>query len=502
MEFLDPKKHKTHMIRLFVGYFLIATALVLTTVILLYQAYGFGIKNGQVIQNGLIFMSSTPDAASIYVNGALRSERTDVRLLMPAGQSTFELKREGYNTWKRAVNVEGGTVARFDYPLLIPSKLTPVAVKKYAVKPTMATQSPDRRWILVQAAAAFNTFEVFDLTKADKEPVTLTLPETVSTLSGVHSWKPIEWSTDNSHVLLQHAAFTKDGKAATEYILVDRESPEKSVNITAVLAVNPTELHFQDKKFDKFFVYTGGDKKLSTASLAQPKLQPFLNDVLDFKVYGSDVALYATASGAPEGKVLIKLQEGQNSYTIRQVAAEGPYMLEIAKYDGNWFAVAGASSEGRTYIYKNPQEALRTNPTFALVPIQVFKGIKPQYVSFSENTRFIVAQNGLQFATYDAEAQRSYAYDLKDPIDSPQTYVDWADGNHLTYVSGNKQILFDYDNTNHQTLGTSDPLFKSALDRDAKNFYSLATQTAKDGEGKDITQYVLSATPLRTTADR
>src|SRR5882757_4688705 len=105
MEFLDPKKQRAHLVRLFIGYFLIGTALILTTIILLYQAYGFGLKNGKVIQNGLIYVSSNPSPADIYVNGQKRSETTNVRLLMPAGQYTFELKRNGYRSWKRAINI-------------------------------------------------------------------------------------------------------------------------------------------------------------------------------------------------------------------------------------------------------------------------------------------------------------------------------------------------------------------------------------------------------------
>jgi hypothetical protein len=69
MDFFDPKKQKMHAIRLGVGYALIGLALVLATTILLYQAYGFGIdRRGNVIQNGLVFLSSQPKGAAIYVN--------------------------------------------------------------------------------------------------------------------------------------------------------------------------------------------------------------------------------------------------------------------------------------------------------------------------------------------------------------------------------------------------------------------------------------------------
>src|SRR5687767_3789876 len=170
MEFLDPKKQKAHLIRLAIGYVLIGTALILTTVILLYRAYGFGISNGEVIQNGLIFVSSRPNPADLYVNGQKREETTNARLLMQAGQYTFELQRDGYRSWKRAINVEGGAVVRFDYPVLFPAKLTAETTRKYDVRPALATQSPDQRWLLVQAAAAHNVFDLYDLNADEVTP--------------------------------------------------------------------------------------------------------------------------------------------------------------------------------------------------------------------------------------------------------------------------------------------------------------------------------------------
>ena len=124
MDFLDPKKQRAHTIRIMVGYVLIAIALILTTTILIYQAYGFGVdRNGKVIQNGLVFVSSTPNPATIYVNGKKNDNQTNARLLLSSGQDTFSLQRDGYREWKRAVSVEGSSVERFDYPFLFPKTL-------------------------------------------------------------------------------------------------------------------------------------------------------------------------------------------------------------------------------------------------------------------------------------------------------------------------------------------------------------------------------------------
>jgi hypothetical protein len=81
MDYLDPKKQARHRIIMLVGYVLIAGGIVTATLILLYQAYGFGIgKNGSVIQNGLTFFSSQPHPASITLNGNLPSATPARRL--------------------------------------------------------------------------------------------------------------------------------------------------------------------------------------------------------------------------------------------------------------------------------------------------------------------------------------------------------------------------------------------------------------------------------------
>lgn len=503
MEFLDPKKQKQHMTRLFIGYFLVGVALLLTTVILLYRAYGYGFKNGQVIQNGLIFISSSPSPADIYINGEKRQERTNVRLLLSSGQYTFELKREGYRPWKRAITLEGGSVARFDYPMLFPADLTSGAVKRYDTAPGLATQSPDRRWIVVQSGADHKVFDVFDLSKPDKAPVSIALPEGISKLTGAHSWKVMEWANDNSHLLLQHIV-TSGNKLSTEYILLDREDASRSVNLTEKLGINPSHLELRDKKFDKYFLYSEADHKLWTASIDQPQPQLFIEHVLGFKSHGDDIVLYATDQDAQPGKAAIKLLDGNRTHTIRQVAAGSRYILQLARYENAWYVAAGAPSENRTYVYKNPASTLVAKPDQVLVPVQVLKANSPSYVAFSDNARFIMVQGGggQAFSVYDAETNKGYNYTVDMPMDAPQEHANWMDGHRMMYVSGGKAFVFDFDKANQEVLVSANPGYSPFFDRDYRILYTLAAEPGKSAEGKDITQSVLNSTPLRLPQDR
>lgn len=84
MDYLDHKKALRNHITLFVGYILIAIAIVIAALILLYQAYGFGVtRSGDVIQNGLTFFSSQPNPADIYINGERKSRTTNARMVLP-----------------------------------------------------------------------------------------------------------------------------------------------------------------------------------------------------------------------------------------------------------------------------------------------------------------------------------------------------------------------------------------------------------------------------------
>ncbi|HEU4913952.1 MAG TPA: PEGA domain-containing protein [Candidatus Saccharimonadales bacterium] len=493
MEYLDPKKQKAHLIRLVIGYILVGTALIMTAVILLYQAYGFGIKNGEVIQNGLVFVSSRPRPADVYINGVLSEKTTNSRLLLPAGQYTFKMQREGYRTWQRAVPIEGGSVSRFDYPVLFPVKLTTAKVATYASAPSLWTQSPDRRWALVQNPAAYNVFDMYDLDSPKAEATQLSLPTTIfNSSTGVHGWELVKWSSNNRHVLLKHLT-DDNGTKASEYILVDREDAAASLNLTNKLGVNPSQIELRDDKYDKYYLFDKTTATLKTATLERPTPEPFLDGVLAFKPHGENRVLYVTTTKTDAGKAAVRLRDGEKTYTVRQVPASDTYLVDLAQYSGDWYIVAGSAADNRAYVYKNPVDLLRKAGSDPIAPVHVLKVIAPNHVSFSDNARFIMAESGPQFAVYDAETERGYAYTQKMPLDVPQKHATWMDGHRMMYVSGGKVFVFEFDNANKETLNAMNPAYTPFFDPKYQTLYSLGAQDASQ---------VLNATALLLPKDQ
>jgi len=136
------------------------------------------------------------------------------------------------------------------------------------------------------------------------------------------------------------------------------------------------------------------------------------------------------------------------------------------------------------------------------VPVQILKTSGVSYVAFSDNARFIVAENGDSFSIYDAENDKGYAYTLKQPLDAPQTHATWMDGDRMSFVSGGKLVVFEFDDANQVTLGDAMPAYEPAFSRDYTQLYTFAPQTTKAADGAEKTQYVLSATALRTPQDQ
>lgn len=496
MDYLDPKKQFRQRIVLLTGYVLVGIAIVIGTLILVYQAYGFGLgKGGTVIQNGLFFFSSQPHPANIYIDGKLKSVRTNTRLSLPAGIYNVVLKRDGYRDWQRTIALDGGSVEHVDYPFLIPKTLAPKKAQSYDAAPRLLSQSPDRRWIVVQQPDTLTNFELYDLKSPDKAPKALSLPANLLTKasnSSTESWQLGEWADDNQHLLLQHLY---DGK--TEFILVDRANPDQSVNLNTTLSLNPAKLTLNNKKYDQYYAYDAATGSLQTVSLKNPEAVPFLEHehILSYQSYADNTMLYATDTNAPAGKVLVKLQIGSKTSLIRSFPAGTTYLVDLTEYSGSLYVTTGASSENKVYIYKDPVGQLAANPNRALTPAQVLHVTAPNYLSFSNSAQFIVTENGTEFGVYDIENKMAYHYIASKPLDAPQAHATWMDGDRLTYVSGGKTVIFDYDNTNQQTLTSAGSQYLPAFTPDYKFIYTLAPAATAG-------QFDMNQTSLLVPADQ
>lgn len=492
MDFLDPKKKRAHNIRLYIGYLLMGIALTIGTFVLLFEAYGFDFnrQTGEVIQNGLIFVDAHPEQAQVFMNGK-REGDTDMRLTVPAGEYNIRLHRAGYRDWQRTFILEGSIIERLNYAFLFPEQLDTSDIQLYASAPGFATQSPDRKWVIAQQPGKLETFDITNIGEANPPTAQIVIPTGILTpAAGTHALELAEWSTDNRHFIVKHTY-----KGGSEFVRIDRERPGESLNLSKHFNIPLAQVAMRDKKFDKLHLLdTKGN--LRFADTKSKQVTQLAAKVSAYKSYSDDILVYTTDDTAPADKTFVMVRRGDKVTKLRDLPKSKLYLVDITKYEDEWFIGVGTDTEKRAYIYHQPFKVMDQNPPQLPAPVAVLKLDKvPQHMSISANTRFIGVQAGSEFATYDAEHNRTFRYDtnLKLPIGYKAT---WMDGHRYAVVSDNKLIVFDYDGINMQTLSNAHPAFTPFFDRDYDNLFTLGASV------QVANRIALTKTPMRIPSER
>lgn len=485
MDFLDPRKRKAHIRRLYLGYILVAIAIGLGATVLLFASYGYGVdRRGNVFQNGLVFLASTPDAAQVKITNQQKTYNETVvtsdRLELKADNYDFQFLKQGYKPWQHSFDIRGGTIERLVYPFLVPETLETDVDEQYTANPGLVSQTPDRRSILVQQPNSLTNFQVFDGSDTAKAPTSFSIP--ASLLPQAAPAKPyelIEWSTDNRHILVRY-----DADGGPVFLVVDRQDPAQSLNINTEFGVQPTKVSLRDKDPERFYIILP-DKRLMAAETGDDTLQELAAGVLDFKSHGNDDVLFVTTAGAKADKALAKIRSDQRTYEIRELPLTDRYVLDLAQYRNKWYMVVGANSAKEAYIYRDPVLALQ-NANNSTPTIRTIRLDNPQQARFSATTRFVAVQNGSNFVVYDAEKDQQYKFTVNPNFQAPET-VRWMDGHRLMGVTDGKVLIIDFDGTNQQTLS---PIVVGTQPMFDDNFEQLNTLAPAES-GQTLTNTLL-----------
>lgn len=470
MDFLDSKKKKAHRIRLFIGYALMAVALSMSTVLIVLLTSGYDINRttGAIIQNGLAIIDAHPEAADIFINGKPQGQ-TSQRLFLAEGNYDVKLQRAGYRDWSHKITLEGSTIEQLVYPFLFPTNLKTTTLKTYDSKPPLISQSPDRRWLVEQEVGKFGAFELVDLNDIKNPRSELVLPsDTVTAAPGEHIFKEVEWSADNTNLLIEHSWPT-----GTEYILLNRNNALQSLNVSKLF---PDQAGFRislrSKRSDQFYLYNPATKSLMSGVANTKVATAILAHAVQFKTYKEDTIIYIN-----ESKEVHLLQKDKD-YAIRTMPDAPSYLLDYAEFNGKAYLVCGSPTDGHTYVYEDPLISLTRVPAKTPQPLRVLIVNKPEYVSFSTIARFVAVQSGSKFAVFDAETGRQFRYDTSLSVTAGQKAT-WMDGHRLALVANSKLNVFDFDGANSQQLGSILPLSQPYFNRDYDAFFTFSSNSSK-----------------------
>lgn len=489
VDYLDPKKKKAHVRRLYIGYVLIAIAIGLAAWILLYIGNGFYLnKNGEVIQNGLVYVESSPSGAKISLNGKQQNDTTDARLVIP--ESTYELilSADKYRPWRRTFDLTGGSVRRITYPRMYPVSLKTDVTQTFGEVPDMVESSVNRRLIMLHMASSPLQMQIFSTDEPLNAPIILTLnSDLITNPQAKATYRVSEWTENAEFVLVERTT-----SEMSEYLLLKTSQINEQRNITRELNIpSGATVTMRDRKENQYVVYLPADKSIRFADLNNKTLidQPVAQNVLAFKAFESDKILYATPSETDKTKTKIRLFQSGKVYEIREVLSSEKYFLDMAKLGRTLVMLAGSQAEKKIMVYRNPVEYLQSNQNVSHpVATTALRVTNPQFASFSASASIVMLYGEGEFAAHEFEADRSYNYKL-DLIYDQTKPLRWMDGARLNIVSGDYLYSVDFDGSNLEKLIPGRAAYGAYFDRDYTRLYSFLTN-------KDSSLFQMTTTRL------
>ncbi len=487
---IDLSSKRAKLAIRFFTYGVMTVASVVLTAFLVFVALGYRLdKNFTFSQGGLVQFLSTPDSASVTIDGKLQGFHTPDKANLAAGQHTITMGLNGYHNWSKTVSLAPGQLLWLNYARLIPNSITTSTLKSY---PSIAATlpSPDRHWLLTQMKNDEPTYLLVDYSDEAKPQYTdFTLPDGLFTKKDgkYGTFKLIEWDLQSKYVLIEH-----DNGDITEFARVDRSKPADAVNLTKLFSLNIKEAHFSGSNANTIFAKT--DDVLRKLDVNGPTASAALvTGLQDFMVYGEDTIAFTqlqekTTDDQNTKQQIIGVYKGGKIMQAREVSADQPVRFDYNEYDNHSYL---AVTEGDGSTVDVIRDATSTGSSKETSVFTTFKlGTHVDYLTFSSNGRMIFAQHGNKFATYDIEIGKTYTGTLDFGSDkTPQ--LKWLDDYYLWSDDGGTLRLFEFDGANEHDITSVTGGYNVMLSANGKQLLSIG----RNGSTHELT---LQASKLTT----
>ena len=451
-----------------------AVLVIVTGTILFILGFRLDSEKGRLEQGALLQFDSVPSGADITVDSKPTGVRTSGKQSLIAGPHSFIVSKNGYDSWAKSLTVKAGTLTWLDYIRLVPKNLKTENVASY--KQVVAEKaSPDLKTLIVQEETAVPTFQVVDLRSQDVKTSAISLPQNVysdPTTAGVtHSFMIDQWNPGGRFVLLKHMYTDK-----TEWIILDTQNVNASVNVTKLLSVNVSQLQFAGTSGSILYglLSDGTIRKLDLSAATISRA--LVSQVKSFSLYEMNTLSYVglDPDDATRQVAGIYRDGDETSHVLRTInSLDTALLIDITRYQNDNYVAIAEGTKATVLMGSYPSSS--DDDSSSLKKVSEFTTVsKVDHLSFSEDGTFLVAQSGLNFIGYEVEHKRVTNASITATADGTQPpALKWLDDAYLWIDYGNSLMIREFDGTNSHTINSVVAGFDATLSQNGRYLYSI-----------------------------
>ena len=427
--------------RVLISEILMVVTVAITVLILGFVVSGYWVNaDFEVERLGLLQVSSFPTGADVLIDGKTSwLQRTNLSKVLPVGQHTLVLSKEGYDTWEKTIEVKEGLLYRLGYPRLFLTERESEKVWTLPEDYRLVTISPDHKTMLVVTNGS--SWLTVNLEDEELKPKTL---EVASVFDASGEILDYAWSGDGERLLLKTQL-----SGQIEWILLNVKNVDLSVNLTREFKADFSEiLSVNNSASVLVAVISGGLYRIDVTSRS---LSPELVPGVAFYSYRNGVVAYTAAVAGLSDEIanVTGLKTiGSNYYvgllnlsdnTIEPVFSgfdEIPRVLLSRFYDDEYISLI----DRKIKIYKKDDLSLYFEGEIGFIP---------EMAEVGYNGEFIFTKTGREVASLDMEAEQIARFYLDN-----SSFL-WFDKGMLATISDAEElIVYDFDGFNRRVLAS------------------------------------------------
>jgi hypothetical protein len=449
-----------------------AVLVIVAGTILFILGYRIDGAKGNLEQGGLVQYDSTPNGASVKSDGKMINSNTPTKQTVIAGTHSFEISKDGYDTWKKKIDVKAGTLEWLDYARLVPKDLKTESVAQY---PQVAGEvaSRDNKWLMVQEKSDAATFQLVDLRAKDIKTTTISLPASLysdaATQNVKHTFAMQEWDDGGRYVIVKHAYNDK-----SEYLVVDTQDVGTSENISRSLSLSLNQVKFSGTSGNVFYGLSsdGVIRKLDISNGTISR--GLVTNAKSFDLYDTDIVTYVGIDPANAGHQVAGIyRDGDDEPHVLRVVNDLTTAVSIDTtryYSSDYVAIA----EGlKVTVLKGRYPSSSDADNSSLKPFADYAvSANVDTLGFSGSGDRLVTQSGTNFTSFEVEYQRKTDAAVSTSETAAHT-LRWLDDAYLWAVYDGHLSIREFDGTNVHVIMSMEPGFDATLSQNGKFLYGI-----------------------------